>query len=136
MIRRLRGERGQTLVEFALVLPVLLLLLLGIIQVGLFIFTQVDVRQATRAGARTLITLRNDSNAAQEVDNAITSSVNPEVDTGKLLAGISFSPVPPSGGWAPGTTVTLTVTYPQSLNVMGIGISNSPIVSTAVVTVE
>jgi Flp pilus assembly protein TadG len=36
LVRRLREERGQALVEFAVVLPVLLLIILGIIDFGRF----------------------------------------------------------------------------------------------------
>jgi Flp pilus assembly protein TadG len=129
--RRLLDERGVTTVEFALLLPVLLLVLLGIIQIGLFIFTTVDVRQATREGGRQLTVLRNDSGGVQNVENKIAASVGGEVDTSKL--SYTFSSPPP---WAPGTTVTMTVTYPDTLNVMGIVISDGPIKSTAKVTVE
>jgi Flp pilus assembly protein TadG len=128
---RLRGERGVAIVEFAVLLPALLLLLLGTIQIGLFVFTLIDVRQAAREGGRELTTLRNDSNAAQEVEGRIAASVSGEVDTSTL--SYAFSTPPP---WPPGTTVTMTVTYPRTLNVMGLDISHSPITVTAKVTVE
>lgn len=129
--RGLRDERGVATVELAMALPVLLLLLLGIIQIGLWIFMQVDVRQATREGARMITTSRNDATGVQDVENRIASSVSSEVDTGKLA--YSFSSQAP---WTPGTTVTLTVTYPSTLNVMGIDISDGPIKATATVSVE
>ena len=129
--RRLLGERGVAIVEFAIIFPVLLLLLLGTIQVGIYIYTLVDVRQATREGGRVLTTLRNDSNGLQTVENKVAASVGGEVDKTKL--SYTFSSQPP---WAPGTTVTMTVTYPAALNVMGIDISDGPIKATAKVTVE
>lgn len=50
--RRLHGERGAVAVEFALLLPVLLLLLVGTIQFGI-IYSQFQVMQgAAREGAR------------------------------------------------------------------------------------
>lgn len=131
MRRRLRDERGITTIEFAVLLPVLLLLLLGIIQIGLFVFTLVDVREATREGGRQLTVLRNDSNGAQNVENKVAASVGGEINASKL--SYTFSSPPP---WAPGTTVTMTVTYPDTLNVMGIDISDGPIKETAKVTVE
>ncbi len=44
--------RGQAMVEFALVLPILLLLVLGIISYGLYINANVTLQQAARIGAR------------------------------------------------------------------------------------
>lgn len=47
-----RGERGQDLVEFALVLPLLVLLFFGIIEFGRVIFTYNTLANAAREGAR------------------------------------------------------------------------------------
>lgn len=131
MRRRLRDERGVALVEFVLLFPVLLLLLMGIIQTGIFLFTMVDVRQAAREGGRVLTISRNDSNGLQTVEHKVAASVGNEVDTTKL--SYAFSSQPP---WAPGTVVTMTVTFPDSLNVMGINFIGGPFTATAKVTVE
>ncbi len=48
----MNDRRGQALVEFALILPLLLLVLLAIISYGLFINADVTVQQAARIGAR------------------------------------------------------------------------------------
>lgn len=45
-------ERGQSLVELAFVLPLLLLLLVGIIEIGRFAFYSILVANAARAGAQ------------------------------------------------------------------------------------
>jgi Flp pilus assembly protein TadG len=45
-------ERGQSLVELAFVLPVLLLLLVGIIEIGRFAYYGILVANAARAGAQ------------------------------------------------------------------------------------
>ncbi len=52
--RRISGDRheGQTLVEFALVLPVFLLLLFGLLDVGRLVYTNSTLSQAAREGAR------------------------------------------------------------------------------------
>jgi Flp pilus assembly protein TadG len=134
MIRRLRDERGQALVEFAVVLPILLVLLLGIIQTGIYLFTISDVNQAARTGGRMLTTLRNDANAETEVEAKVAGSVSQEIDPTRL--SYSFSPALPSGGWTPGTVVTMTVTYPASLSVMGINVNSGPNVDTETVTVS
>lgn len=134
MRRRLRDERGTALVEFAMIAPLVILLLAGTIQVGLYIFTADDVSQAARAGGRLLVTLRNDSNAVSEVETKVAASVSAEVATGSLQ--YSFSPTIPTTGYAPGTNVTVTVTYPQSLTVMGVQVSGGPIKTTEAITVE
>lgn len=46
------AERGSAAVEFALVLPVLLVVALGLLQVGLVLRDQLLVAQSARAGAR------------------------------------------------------------------------------------
>ncbi|MEX1334016.1 MAG: TadE family protein [Candidatus Limnocylindrales bacterium] len=52
--RRPRRERdaGQTLVEFAIVLPVFLLMVFGLIDVGRLVYTNATLSQAAREGAR------------------------------------------------------------------------------------
>jgi hypothetical protein len=50
--RELGGERGSAVVEFALVLPLLLLVSLAIVQVGIVARDQLLVVEAARAGAR------------------------------------------------------------------------------------
>jgi Flp pilus assembly protein TadG len=47
-----RTGRGQTLVEFALVFPIFILLLFGLIDVGRLIFATTAVSNAAREGAR------------------------------------------------------------------------------------
>jgi TadE-like protein len=47
-----RGERGQSLVELALTLPVLLLLLVGLVEVGNALNAYITVVDAGRDGAR------------------------------------------------------------------------------------
>lgn len=49
---RHRSTQGQSLVELAIVLPVLLLLLMGILQLGFLLFTQVGLTNAAREAAR------------------------------------------------------------------------------------
>jgi Flp pilus assembly protein TadG len=45
-------ERGQSLVEFALVLPVFLILVLGILEFGIAMMDQIHVTNAANDGAR------------------------------------------------------------------------------------
>lgn len=54
LLRRISrsNDSGQALVEFALVLPLLLVLILGIVSYGLYINANVSLQQAARIGAR------------------------------------------------------------------------------------
>lgn len=53
-------ERGASAVEFALVLPVLIALVLGIIEFGFYFNQQISVTQAAREGARAYAVDHND----------------------------------------------------------------------------
>jgi Flp pilus assembly protein TadG len=130
MIRRLRSERGVATIEAAIIIPVLMLLLIAIIQGGIYIFTVSDVRQATREGGRVISISRNDPNGEQSAETKVAASVSNEVDTSKL--SYTFSSPPP---WAPGASVKMTVTYPDSLDLLGTSIAGS-ITSSAVVHIE
>lgn len=50
--KRLSGEKGQSLAEFSLVLPILLLLIIGIVEVGNGLNSYLTVVDAARDGAR------------------------------------------------------------------------------------
>jgi Flp pilus assembly protein TadG len=52
MSRRRDGRRGQSLVEFALVLPIFMVMLFGIIDGGRMVFANNELAQATRVVAR------------------------------------------------------------------------------------
>ena len=50
--RVVRDEKGQTMAEFAIVLPLLVVLLFGIVQFGILFNNYVTLTDAARAGAR------------------------------------------------------------------------------------
>jgi Flp pilus assembly protein TadG len=78
----MRRSRGQSLVEFALALPIILLLFMGIFDFGRAIFAYNTVSNAARDGARVAIvdqrTTAGVSNAAQAAaDQATGLGLNP-----------------------------------------------------------
>ena len=88
-----RDERGATLVEFALIVPVLLLLVFGIIEYGVAFNADSNVNQSARAGGRTAAILSTDPqmefNAAAAAATALsispaTISGNPQVCVGPI----------------------------------------------------
>jgi Flp pilus assembly protein TadG len=50
--KTLRGGKGATLVEFALVFPMLMVLIFGIMDFGMYFFVQHSLQFATREGVR------------------------------------------------------------------------------------
>ena len=64
MSRRDRNDAGQATVEVALALPVVLIIVLGIVQVGVAIRNELAVELAAREGARAAVVSSDPSGAA------------------------------------------------------------------------
>jgi Flp pilus assembly protein TadG len=78
---RLRQERGQALVEFAVVLPVLILIILGILYFGRFEDYSNQETQLAAQGARWAATNVNPSGSLT-LQNYIQSLASPELQAG------------------------------------------------------
>jgi Flp pilus assembly protein TadG len=74
--RNENGERGATLLEFALISPLLLLIIFGVLDLGFAIYAQNTMSLATREGARVGI-VNPDTNAIKQrvVDKAFALSL-------------------------------------------------------------
>src|SRR6476469_2249505 len=57
-LNRRRSERGAAAVEFALVMPILFLLIFGIIDYVMLFFDSIGLRQGAREGARQAVVQR------------------------------------------------------------------------------
>src|SRR5579871_1513748 len=83
----LRRGRGQALVEFALFLPILLLILVGIGDTGLMLSTYSSVSYASRQGARLLEA--NGANTDSDPDpTIIQATVNDLIAAGISIKGL------------------------------------------------
>lgn len=102
---RLRGERGAAAVEFALVVPVLLIFLFSTVSVARAFQVQGTLSAAAREAARTMA-LQNDLTAAKSaaVYAASVSSVT------LATSAVSITPTTCTGASAT-TNVTVTITY-------------------------
>jgi Flp pilus assembly protein TadG len=108
---RIRDERGQTMAEFAIVLPILIVLLFGIVQFGILFNNYVTLTDAARAGARAAAVSRQNGNPSGTATAAVRSSAN-DLDQAKL--GVTVS-----SAWTPGSQVTVTATYPYAISLLG-----------------
>jgi Flp pilus assembly protein TadG len=101
------ARRGAALVEFALVAPIFLMLLVGSLEFGRAIMVQEAITNASREGART-----------GTFDGALTSDVTSAVNTylsGMSISGATTSVTPADPGLsAGGTQVTVSVSIPYS----------------------
>ncbi len=68
----LKGEKGQAMVEFALVLPILILLLCGIIDFSWIFSNQITANNACREAARYSAIHVNDSTTNDDQADALT----------------------------------------------------------------
>jgi Flp pilus assembly protein TadG len=102
MSRFRRDDRGAAMVEFAIVLPVLLLILLGIIEFGRAYNAQVSIQAAAREGARELA-LRHSTG---EVESA-TRDGAPSV----TIDSIAQTPCPATGDGKAKVKVTESLAF-------------------------
>ena len=69
-----RGERGQTLVEFAIVLPIIILMIMATVDLGRAVFTYNALAQSARSASRLAIVNQNTTNV-REVAIAAAATV-------------------------------------------------------------
>ena len=102
----LRSERGQSLVELALVLPLLILLLAGMADLGRAFFSYIEITNAaqegTRAGSR-LPCYPGDAAQRQAMKTSITNAAVAEAaNSGVTLAADNITIIPdPVSDWLP-----------------------------------
>lgn len=116
--RRLRrNTSGQSLIEFAIVLPLLLLVFFGIFEFGRFYYTKLTVQHAVREATRFAITgnVLTDSTTGDPLSRAnsivriiLDNTTNLNVD----LAGISITP---ADGGGPEDIVRVRVDFQYDL---------------------
>jgi Flp pilus assembly protein TadG len=123
-----RSQKGQSLTEFALALPILALLLFAVIQFGITFNNYVTLTDATRAGARKAAVGRQLSNPQSAVIQAVKSSAT-DLDQSKLNVTVTST-------WQPGADVAVTATYPYSIKLLGLPLKSGNLSSTTTERVE
>ena len=100
--RRTLGESGQSLIEMALILPILALMLAGVVDLGRGIRASIVVLNAAEVGARYGMRYPSDASGIQSrVQSAVTGT-----DVTVTSVGVTY----PSGN-AAGNPIQVQVTY-------------------------
>ena len=99
----LTGVAGQATVEFALALPIVLIVMLGMTQVGVAIRNELAVELAAREGARAASVSSNPAGAAS---SAATAAVDLPISVATRVSG-------------PRVTVTVTYIDPTDVAIIG-----------------
>lgn len=101
----LKSERGAVAVEFALVVPVLFLLIFGVVEFGNIYNVQIQLTSAAREGAREMA-LGGDAAAAR----AAAISAAPTLSPAMTPSQVAVTPA----ACAPSQNTTVSITYPVS----------------------
>jgi Flp pilus assembly protein TadG len=110
--RRTGGESGQAMVEFALVLPLLLLLLLGVLDFAKSINYWNDQTHLASEAARFAVVNDNPNTSG-----SLASWIKSQADTSELRGGVSVCIAAGAGASSPpavGDPITATTTYTYS----------------------
>lgn len=127
--QRRRRTRGQSLVEFALVVPIFLLLLCGILDFGVVLYSRMTITNAARDGARVATLMAGESPgdiASRAADTAASAA-------GGL--GVSTD-VSCQNSCKPGAFVTVTVSYDHHVFFPLLFGTNIPMSSTVKMVME
>lgn len=107
-----RRLRGVELVEFALVLPIVLSVLLLIMEGSWLVKNQLTISNAAREGVR-YAALGNTSTAVKTRMQRVAGTLNPNLTDGQIIleqtADKTSSTPPPPIAWPPDTVATVTV---------------------------
>jgi Flp pilus assembly protein TadG len=111
-------QDGQAMAEFAIGVPVLLVILLAIIQFAGVYHDWVALSDASRAGARMASESRTDSNRVQDVKGAVVASASSDLAASKLVVDN------PTTSWSPGSNVTVCAHYPYSVSIIAVSVAS------------
>ena len=104
----LRRRRGATVVEFALVAPVIFLFVFGIIEFGRLVMVQQSLTNAAREGCRTAVLATTTSQ--EDADAAVRGYLQSGISDSSNVDKVRVSVTPASlAGISSGTSVTVEV---------------------------
>jgi Flp pilus assembly protein TadG len=113
LIERVRGDRGTAVVEFAIILPAFLLILLGVIDFGKVLYYWQSSSQAAATGARAAVV---DHWPGDDSGTTLQQWVRNQLKTQELYDDANVCVVfPDTDATSPGNRVEVKVQVPYSL---------------------
>ncbi|MBT2521300.1 TadE family protein [Arthrobacter sp. ISL-28] len=105
-------EHGAVAVEFALLAPVLIMILLGIMEFGRAYNAQLTLTNAAREGVRVMAVDNNATTALAATTNS-ADTLSPKLKTSDIVIAFQTNPptTPAPTSCAPGRQVTVTISY-------------------------
>jgi len=134
MRTRLRGERGQSAVEVAMFVPILLVILYAVVEFGQVYLQFQEVSAATSEGARRASTMANVAEPGRTSTIKATVRAGTSLGTSTAFNSTGLS-VTVNSTWAPGSPVTVTSTYPASVKILGVTLYSGNLTTTRTVRV-
>jgi Flp pilus assembly protein TadG len=121
------GERGQSMVEFALVVPILLMLVTAIVSFGIVMQNSLALTNGVNIGAQQLAMSRGQTTDPCATASAAIESAAPNLSASSLsftfvINGSTYSSASCTAGaanMAAGASAQVTVTYPCSFRIYG-----------------
>ena len=114
---RRRGERGAAAVEFAIILPILIVLVFGIVEFSIAYNHQQGLHAAAREGARVASLPQSDQATIDARVRSALQGVLSATDIQNATITVTPSGNQPCDSAAPGTDVVVTVSAPDQLAV-------------------
>jgi Flp pilus assembly protein TadG len=138
---KMRDERGQSMVEFAIIAPVILMVLFGIIQFAIVFNHHLTLTDAVRAGARqgAVSRLPDPAAAAGAAEMRVRSAASASLDStagGPLTVDVTFTDIGGGSAVEQGGDITVRATYPYEIDIFGIPIMTGTLNSETTERVE
>jgi Flp pilus assembly protein TadG len=134
--RHTHRQDGQAVVEFVVILPVLLLVLLAIYQFGQVFVNYMDVTSAAREGARKAAVSRAAGTCSVVDGLAVTAAKGAGSDLNLSNLVVTVNRTCTNNTYAQSSDVTVTAKYPYSINIMGVVVASGTLTSATTMRVE
>ena len=124
------------MVEFVVILPVLLLVLVAIYQFGQVFVNYMDVTSAAREGARKAAVSRSTGTCAAVDALAVSSAQSAASDLNTSTLTVTVTRTCTNNAYVQGGDVTVIAKYPYSVSIMGLVVSSGTLSSSTTMRIE